>query len=185
MTATMRRGTPRARCLPGASFSRLPLANPLLGVVLLAVAATVWLRTTPRLGGQRRRTVGGALLLAAMASYANAYFAYLARVGDLVGPRPWIVGRSLAPAGVADTHVQLPPGGLIGERWSRSQCRDRGVARLCGRHWSTCPLSTSRSRRLGFRSCTCCTDRLASRSTGFEVQKLPKPVWLLRTPASP
>lgn len=87
-------------------MSRVPLTSPLLSVLLFLAATCVWLRSAPRLGGHRGRTAGGALLLMAMASYANAYFAYLPRVGDVAGTPPWLVGHSVGQDSGA--HLQLP-----------------------------------------------------------------------------
>ncbi len=73
----------------------LPLTSPLLAVVIGVVAVAVMLRTVPRFGGHHGRFLAIGLLIMAMASYANAYFAYYPHVGDVVGPPPWPVGNSL------------------------------------------------------------------------------------------
>jgi len=72
----------------------LSLTSPLLAVLVGMIAVGVMLRTAPRFGAHNGRVVAIGLLIVAMASYANAYFAYFPHVGDVVGPRPWPVGDS-------------------------------------------------------------------------------------------
>jgi enterochelin esterase-like enzyme len=67
------------------------LASPWLAAVLLAVAAAIMLRSTPRLGAHRGRPLAVLVLLLAMAQYVNAYFGYLPQAGDVVGAWPWPV----------------------------------------------------------------------------------------------
>jgi enterochelin esterase-like enzyme len=65
------------------------LDSPILAILLGSLAAFLLLRSAPRLGARPGRTAGAALLLLAMASYLNAFFGYLPRVGDVAGPPPW------------------------------------------------------------------------------------------------
>jgi len=86
-----------------------PLATPWLAAVLGVLSALVLLRSAPRLGAHRGRAVGVLLLALAMAAYANAYFAYLPKLGDVAGPRPWPVASAQVvsqPVGAAVAFTQ-------------------------------------------------------------------------------
>jgi enterochelin esterase-like enzyme len=84
-------------------------------VVLLAAASFVlMLRAAPRWGSHRGRAVALVLLLAAMAAFANDYFGYLPRVGDVAGPRPWSVVHPRDVLSIAAQPVlQVHPRGAV------------------------------------------------------------------------
>lgn len=74
----------------------LPLASPWLALALGLLAALLLLRSAPRLGAHRGRWAGVLALALGMAAYVNAYFAYLPKLGDVAGPRPWPVASARA-----------------------------------------------------------------------------------------
>ncbi len=72
-------------------------------------------RTAPRFGSHRGRAASLTLLGLALASFANAYFSYLPRLGDVVGPRPWPVAsyQSVNGLGVAAARSVKPAKGTV------------------------------------------------------------------------
>lgn len=106
-------------------FSALPLGAPalLIGLVVLLLALAAWWARRGRWRSRRAVPVAAVLLLVTLA-VVNNYFAYLPRVGDLVGPRPWPVAPANALAATGPVPgfptggvVHLPvPGAVAGER---------------------------------------------------------------------
>lgn len=100
------------------------LDSPVLAVILVVAAGIFLLRSAPRLGEHRGRSVGAVALVLAMAAYANAYFSYLPQVGDLAGPRPWPV---LTAQAVADVRQVGHPDGAQHARGAVVAVRIAGV----------------------------------------------------------
>lgn len=93
-----------------------PLATPWLAGALGLVAAILLLRSAPRLGAHRGRSAGVLVLALAIAAYVNAYFAYLPKVGDIAGPRPWPVAGARAvwqPTAAAAQEVSYRSRGAV------------------------------------------------------------------------
>ena len=99
----------------GDSMPTWSLNNPLLSLVLVVLGGAAMVRTAPRFGSHRGRAASLTLLGLALASFANAYFSYLPRLGDVVGPRPWPVAsyQSVSGLGVAAPRSVKPAKGAV------------------------------------------------------------------------